>query len=171
MRDRKACIVSILKEMDNDVLLRFWNEYCNECNMDDYVYDNDEYTLNDMFQSVDEALRAACYGNYNYQDEYFVINAYGNLDSFTEYGISEHVDFDSLADYIMDNGCYEISEVWYDDVEGDFVDYFNNKFEDVEISVEDIPYGSDLVTEDWDKVSEEILENLKGEDQEEEDNE
>ena len=152
-------IVSLLKEFEVDILVNLWNEYCNESNPDDYIYENEESTLNEMFSSVDEALRAAYYGEYRYGDEYIMFNAYGNLVSFPDYkdDVLEHIDISSLADYVIENGCSELSEVWYEDIEEGFVDYANEKFNDRTFTVDDIPYGTDLVTEDWDDVIEEII--------------
>ena len=169
MRNRKQSIIAILKAMDADVLVDVWNEYCQEQNMDDYIYNNDEYTLKDMFigseNPVNEALRAAFYGDYRYGDDYVMFDAYGNLKSFDEYNAENNIDFDTLADYIMDNDCREIQEVWIEDVHGDFEDYFNNKFEDVSID-EDYDLSSwNLLTEDWDDIAEEVLEEIKDNDE------
>ena len=165
MRNRKESIIAILKAMDTDVLINVWNEYCSEENMDDYIYNNDEYTLQEMFDGcekpVDEALRAAFYGDYRYNDDYVVFNAYGNLKSYDKYNVEEQIDFDTLADYIMDNDCREIQDVWIEDIHGDFEDYFNDKFEDVSID-EDYDLSSwNLLTEDWDDIAEEVLEEIK----------
>lgn len=165
MRNRKESIIAILKDMDTDVLINVWNEYCSEENMDDYIYNNDEYTLQDMFNGnqnpVDEALRAAFYGDYRYCDDYVVFNAYGNLKSYDKYNVEEQIDFDTLADYIMDNDCREIQDVWIEDIYGDFEDYFNNKFEDVSIDEYYDLSSWNLLTEDWDDIAEEVLEEIK----------
>lgn len=165
MINRKESIITILKTMDTNVLVGVWNEYCQESNMDDYIYNNDEYTLDEMFNGsdypVNNALRAAFYGDYRYNDDYVVFNAYGNLKSYDYYDVKEQIDFDTLAEYIMDNDCREIQDVWIEDIYVDFVDYFNNKFEDVSID-EDYNLSSwNLLTEDWDDIAEEVLEEIK----------
>ena len=151
-------IVSLLKEFEPNILVNLWNEYCNESNPDDYIYENEEYTLNEMFNSVHEALRAAYYGDYRYGDDYVMFNAYGNLVSFSDYmsEVLEHIDISSLADYVIENGCSELSEVWYEDIEEGFIEYANEKFNDKNFTVDDIPDGTDLVTEDWDDVIEDM---------------
>lgn len=56
-------------------------------------YENDEYFFQDFFQNkVDEAVRAVCYGNYEYMDDYVKFNAYGNLDSCSEYEYRDEVE-------------------------------------------------------------------------------
>ena len=83
--DKKTIIISLLKEIDTDVLIGIWNTYCSDENMDDYIYENDDYNINEIFTKPDEALRAAFYGDYRYNHDYFVLNGYGNLESFDEY--------------------------------------------------------------------------------------
>ena len=161
---QKESIIEVLKEMETDVLVDVWNEYCQEQNMDDYIYNNDEYTLQDMFggnqNPVNEALRAAFYGDYRYCDDYVMFNAYANLKSFDSYDAESYIDFDTLADYIMDNDCREIQEVWLEDISVNFVEYFNNKFEDLKID-EDYDLSSwNLLTEDWDNIVEDIKEEI-----------
>ena len=171
MRNRKEAIIAILKVMDTDVLVNIWNEYCSEENMDDYIYNNDEFTLREMFSgedAVSDALRAAFYGDYRYCDEYVVFNAYGNLKSYDNYNVEEQIDFDTLAEYIMDNDCREIQEVWFEDIHGEFEDYFNDKFEDVSID-EDYDLSSwNLLTEDWDDIAQEVLDEIKDNENEKE---
>lgn len=157
---RKKAIIAILKAMETKTLVGIWNEYCSEENMDDYIYENESYNLNEMFcgkDAVSDALRAAWYGNYNFTDNYVVFNAYGNLKSYNEYNVEEQIDFDTLADYIMDNDCREIQDVWIEDIHGAFEDYFNNKFEDVSIDENYDLSSWNLLTDDWDDIAEDIL--------------
>lgn len=151
-------IVSLLENLETSKLVNLWNEYCNESNPDDYIYENEEYTLNEMFNSVDEALRAAYYGDYRYGDDYVMFNAYGNLVSFSDYisEVLEHIDISSLATYVIDNGSDMFDES-LDDLEDAFIEYANEKFNDKNFTVDDIPYGTDLVTEDWDNVIEDMI--------------
>ena len=162
---QKESIIEVLKEMETETLISIWNEYCQEENMDDYIHNNDEYFLNEMFEKPADAVKAACFcfGNYSYTDEYVIFNAYGNLVSFDIYDAEKHIDFDILADYIMENDCREIQEVWLEDISANFVEYFNEKFEDVKID-EDYDLNSyNLLTEDWDDIAEDIIENMKEE--------
>lgn len=53
---------------------------------------NDEDFFNTYFENkVDEAVRAVCYGDYNYTDEYVRFNAYGNLESFDEWQVENEI--------------------------------------------------------------------------------
>jgi len=157
--DQIKSIASILKEFDSDKLRDIWNKYCNEENPDDYIYYNDEYAINEMFNDNPyEAIRATQYGEYSFTDEYFVVNAYGNLTSFGDSDIASHIDFNVLAEYVKDNGCDEIVEVWYEDIEYDFINYVNEKMNS-KLDVDAIPEEVNLVTDDWDGIIEDYFEN------------
>lgn len=82
-----------------------------ECNswdgsLEDYIYyENDEEFFQTFFYNkVDEAIRAVCYGNYEYMDDYVRFNAYGNLDSCSEYELEKE---------LKDN-VEEIFDTWYE---------------------------------------------------------
>lgn len=75
------------------------------------VYENDEEFFNLFFQNNPiEAVRAALYGNYNYNDEYVKFNGYDNLESLEQWEYEElvksHVDevikeFQNYKEYII----------------------------------------------------------------------
>lgn len=67
-----------------------------------------------MFQKADDAVRAVCYGDYNYMDDYVRFNVYGNLESFTEYDYEEELK--SYIDEIVDRLIEEKGNITiYDD--------------------------------------------------------
>ena len=105
-----------------------------------------------------EAIRATQYGEYSYTDEYFVVNACGNLTSFNVSELHQHINFNDLAEYVKDNGCDEINEVWYEDIKYDFINYVNDKMNS-KLDVDDIPEEVNLVTDDWDEIIEDYFEN------------
>lgn len=72
--------VQLISSMARDV-----NNYDGSLDYLDY-YENDDYFFEIFYEGKTiEAVRAVCYGNYNYSDDYVRINVYGNLDSCTEY--------------------------------------------------------------------------------------
>ena len=152
-------IASILKEFDTDKLRDLWNTYCNEENPEDYIYYNDEYAINEMFNGNPyEAIRATQYGKYSFTDEYFIVNTYGNLTSFGDSDIASHINFDDLAEYVKGHGCDEINEVWFEDIEYDFINYVNDKMGS-KLDVDAIPEDANLVTDDWDGIIEDYFKN------------
>ena len=65
--------------------------------------ENDEEFFELFYSEINglEIARAICYGNYRYNEDYVRINAYGNLESYTEYEMIEEMK-DSI-DEIVEN--------------------------------------------------------------------
>lgn len=157
--DQIKSIASILEELDSNILFNLWDEYCNEKNPEGYIYYNEEENINELFyDNPYEAIRATQYGEYSYTDEYFIVNSYGNLTSFDASELHQHISFNDLAEYVKDNGCDEIIEVWHEDIEYDFINYVNEKMNS-KLDVDAIPEDVNLVTDDWDGIIEDYFEN------------
>lgn len=74
-----------------------WNDSLDYLN---YQY-NDEEFFNIYFENKpDEAVRAVCYGNYKYTEEFVVFNAYGNLVSANEWELKK--EYKKYTDEIID---------------------------------------------------------------------
>lgn len=103
-----------LKEMVSDV--NSWNGQLE----DYYYYENDEYFFRDFFQDkVDDAVRATYYGDYNYMDDYVHFNAYGNLDSVSEYEYDNEIE----------ENAEEIIETYIDNIDDMYDGDLKNKIE------------------------------------------
>lgn len=93
-------MVEAINDMADDDLISLHNEMVNDQDrMDDYIYYNDESTLEELFSSVISAIRACFYGDYNFSHNYFVYNGYANLDSFDN--PKDHVDIQELANWAV----------------------------------------------------------------------
>lgn len=98
------------------------------CSYDDsleeyYYYENDEYFFRARYNDdMMSAVRAVCFGHYNYMDDYVRVNAYGNLDSKSSY--------DYKSD-LMDSQ-EEIVERYAEMLEDNSVSEFKHLFEEVE---------------------------------------
>lgn len=85
----------------------------------DYLeyYENDEEFFNMFFEGKQpmEIARATYYGNYNFMDDYVHFNAYGNLDSCSEYEYEEELKgyIDEIIDRLTEeqNNLYLDSEI------------------------------------------------------------
>lgn len=98
-----------LKEMTRDVIS--WN---GSLDWLDY-YENDEYFFQDFFgHKVDDAVRAVYYGNYNYMDDYVRFNAYGNLDSCSEFEYEKEIE--DNAEEIIDAYLENIDDMYDDEL-------------------------------------------------------
>lgn len=88
--DNTDALRSVVQELNS------WNGCLD--NLD--VYENDEEFFNMMYEGKPmEAVRACCYGDYEYMHTYVRINAYGNLESLSEYDL-EHELKDSIDEII-----------------------------------------------------------------------
>lgn len=127
-------LVSLLNGMSNEEARGIYNEYCSENgSMDDYIYDNDEYDLNEYFgdDSPYEVLCRTGYGDYSISHDYFIVDGYGNLRSFNNIHSDKSPFYaDELADYIIDNE----DALGNSDVE-DLLDEYNESDDDFEESV------------------------------------
>ena len=92
---KKEMLLNEIKELllnDVDTLRDAVNELNSWNNCLDYliVYENDEEFF-DMFfaNNPAEVARAIYYGDFNYNDEYIKFNAYGNLETLSEYDYEE----------------------------------------------------------------------------------
>lgn len=159
--DKKESIIRIIKETwSNDDIIRVWNNYCNETDMDEYIWENDEYTLDDMFggcdHPVDSAIRACFYGDYRYGDKYVRFNGYGNLVSFDWWDDDySPIDLDTIADFLIGEGDSDV-EVDTEELESDFLQYMLEFENDLNLDfvrsiideiIEEETF--DLLTEDW----------------------
>ena len=101
-------------ELMMDERLSIYNRYCEEYDIEDKIEDNEDYNLEEYFDTKLDAIRAALYGDYRVTDEYFKIDGRGNLESFCDLDAMEHIN-DKLDD------IYEHPEFWkeYIDPDGD----------------------------------------------------
>ena len=92
-----------------------FNQYCSEHgNPDNQIFDFDDEFFN-IFFSDDNKMnicRATCYGNVTYTDPYIRFNAYGNLESFSDYDAKNEIE-----DYIEE--IFEYPDTWEDYIEED----------------------------------------------------
>ena len=97
-------IKAILNDMYDDELVEIHNRYCEaNNNYDDQIFQNDDATLNDVMGECTFA-KAACklyYSDYNYNDNYFWFDGYGNLESSND--PKDNIFVDDIARYIVDD--------------------------------------------------------------------
>ena len=127
-------LVSLLNSMSNEDAKAIHNEYCSEYGtMDDYIYDNDEWDLNEYFEddSPYEVLCRTGYGDYHISHDYFRTDGYGNVRSFNNVHSDESPFYaDELADFIIDNE----NALGNSDIE-DLLDEYNESNDEFEESV------------------------------------
>lgn len=72
-------------------LVRDINSYDGSLDWLDYQENDKDFFDTYFYQNPDEAVRAVCYGDYKYTDEFVKFNAYGNLESCGSYELEEEL--------------------------------------------------------------------------------
>ncbi len=97
----KERIEDYLNGLSDSDAVQIWNEYCDETGyIDDRIESFDEYTINELFDSPYEAMRAAFFGDVSFNHDWFKLNGYGNIE--TGYA-DDLADIDTLAEYCVAN--------------------------------------------------------------------
>jgi hypothetical protein len=107
----KSLLLSEIKEFSENQLIDLNNTFAYEIqnNNDNVIWENDSFTLSELFQDEDPfyIISRAIYGDYRPLDNYFILDGYGNLQSFNV------VDFNALCENpeymlndILDNWQY-----------------------------------------------------------------
>ena len=95
-------IKDLLENMSESQLYIIVNEYFDKANYyDDRIYDMDEFNEIMSGMSPSDIATKIFYGDFRPNDNYFRFDGYANLQSF-DY-ISDEVDLEEIADYIIDN--------------------------------------------------------------------
>ena len=95
-------IKDLLENMSESQLYIICNEYFDKTNYyDDRIYDMDEFDEIMSGMSPSDIATKIFYGDFRPNDNYFRFDGYANLESF-DY-ISDEVDLEKIADYIIDN--------------------------------------------------------------------
>ena len=76
----------ILEDLYDDELLSLWFEFRSDV-YDEYYYNLDDDKLNECLSGYEpyEIVRMTLCGDFHYTDDYFIINDYDNLESFSDY--------------------------------------------------------------------------------------
>lgn len=104
----------------------------------DYWENGEDFFRTFYENDIDGAVRAVCYGDYTYTDEYVIINAYGNLDSCNEY------EYQNLLEENVDDIADKLTELWEDGVD----DWLKNDLSDELVSLINQYVGSDAESEE-----------------------
>ena len=87
------------------------NSYDGSLDEISYYYNDDDFFAMAFGTNVLDAVRAVCYGDYNYSDDYVRFDAYGNLESANMYEIMNM--YDSYKDEIADK-IVELADVYFE---------------------------------------------------------
>ena len=95
-------------------LVSIINSYDGSLSAIEYFYNEEEFF--NIFFGINtiDAVKAVCYGDYKFEDEFVRFNAYENLESANRYEVmSEYILFkDEIADRLMD--LYDACDIYLD---------------------------------------------------------
>lgn len=89
----------VLENEDLLELVRDINSYDGSLDWLDYQENDEEFFEVYFDRNVIEAVRAVCYGNYKYTDEFVKFDGYGNLESCNKYELEEELE-DNIEEII-----------------------------------------------------------------------
>ena len=114
----KHAIMDYISNMDNFEetfeLVNIINSYDGSMPCIEYFY-NDEEFFNIFFGiNTMDAVRAVCFGDYRYNDDFVKFDGYGNLESVNKYELIAEYDLykDEIADKIIE--LYDVCDVFLD---------------------------------------------------------
>ena len=118
--EKRQKIVDYIKDMGIEEKIALHNTYCDAANcMNDCIYAMDE--MEEILGGVDtwKLVDMMRYGNFDFQDDFWGFNGYGNLDSYDALELPVYAE--DIADYILSEedslGNDEIQEILDDEDE------------------------------------------------------
>ena len=97
---KREQLIDYINSMGIEEKIALHNAYCDAANcMDDCIYTMDE--MEEILDGVDkwELVRMMRYGNFDFQNDFWGFNGYGNLDSYDALELPVYAE--DIADYIL----------------------------------------------------------------------
>lgn len=112
---KKEMLIKLIEEMNTEEQVALHNEYCIATNnYDDEIFDSEELDTLCMGQ---DAFWIACrvfYGDFSPSADYIKFNGYGNFQSIHKYNVTNYIDENEIADYILENNeDFENNDICY----------------------------------------------------------
>ena len=166
--DKKEIVISIIEEWDNSDLAEAWNKLCEDHNYDDeriyMMFDFNEFfnhlTPLEVIDLVDS--------RFNTNNDYFAYDNYGRIVSFDNIDDYYCFDFSQLADYLIENGDDDVTEVSKEELMNEFYELkhigsrtgfqLNDDIimDSLEKYIDENDYN--LLTDEWDEIAVNFIE-------------
>ena len=169
-------IASILKNISESDLLTLNNDYCdNHSYMEDYIYSMSEFDDLMSCKTPTEILECVK-SDFSIYDEYFRDTMYGLESGNIIENLMQH-DFDDLAEYLIKNG--DVNDILADNedtIKMEFINYATSVVDDNELNINledfetyiDDNITSEVYTERWEDLVEQVIEDVQSEMEEDE---
>ena len=112
-------VIEQLKQYATSDLIEIYNDYA-DMNRYERIYDNDEDTINTLFDRAWTAISLSNHDGYRDNDDYFTYNGYGLMSSFNYLSDDNNpIDISELAQWLINEDKlvdYDITVVTLDDM-------------------------------------------------------
>lgn len=146
-------LANVIDQLENKLFCDLVQDYNDMADAYNYerIYDNDEMTLNDYFTNPYDAIRQTNHEGYNDNDDYFIVNGYGHLNSFS-YSLDASgcpIDIGELAQWIIDNESYNEYDIEVTTIDDMLASIEDNITDDEDMLLAAIEYhGIDINADD-----------------------
>lgn len=101
---KKQTIILKITQFSPNELIALNNQYCEDVNCEDFIYENNKEFFETFFPNSSEAVRACHFGDFRWNDNYIQFNGYGNLETFNLMTLDKLPDLvENVADVVYDN--------------------------------------------------------------------
>lgn len=155
IKDYKDFLIDEFDNLDDKSLLRIHTEF----NEYDHVYDNTDPDFFDRyFENTDDAVRAVCYGDYEYMAPFVRFNGYGNLE--TTWNLKDFIYIDELADYVA--GIDYLKNKYFEYLDQKYIEIFDKieEYEDDKEKMKDLKEMLNSYRSDDDKYQNDTIDDL-----------
>lgn len=119
----------ILENMYDDELLSLWFEFRSERYNEDY-FELDDDNLDSCLSGYDphEIVRMTLCGDFHYTDDYFIINDYDNLESFSDYRLVEEAGKDDEFKQWLTDEKSDYDMEWLEEARKQYLAYLKEGY-------------------------------------------
>lgn len=155
-------ISNIIKEnWSNEEIVRVWNDYCDKhCCCDDMIFYMESF--NELYDGVKpiEIVERVIYGDFRTDDDFFAFNGYGNMVSFNDVDDYGSFDMRYVAEYLVDCGDSDYTEVDNEALLDEFIDehFSDYDYDEIKNIIEAVmeEESFDLLMDNWDDLADSV---------------
>ena len=118
-----------VEDMYDDELLSLWSEFKSE-RYNEYYYNLDDDSLNTCLSGYEpnEIVRMTLCGDFHYTDDYFIINDYDNLESFSDYRLVKEAREDNEFKTWLTDEKSDWDMDWLEETRKKYLEYLKEGF-------------------------------------------
>ena len=131
----KETIAEYISDLDDDQLVRLWNDTCDHLQWEDRVYAMDEENLESILPDDKmELVRLLHNSNFNLNDNYFTFRGDGSLESFSQLRSGDNSPLyqngiEEMVGYVYEMEC-DVGDTQFGEIEAEVEDKVSEAVED-----------------------------------------